>query len=199
MPTPATPHTLAQNTSRPGLADLALTRDLRPSRLRIHSRNIMIALSHQIEAHAAAAGESVLIACFQRLSLVQPEVDRYRALAPRLSRVYVLGVPDVPPPDIPGVTVIPLEASWPLAQEWNVIGSGPSFCAALLARDIEGFRLDRRSRRFEGLWTAEQRAVNAAIRAFFDTIGEPCPSLDRDAAATTRSTRAIQAALAKRF
>jgi DICT domain-containing protein len=199
VPTPDTPRTLAERTSPAGLSDLALTNDLRPGRLRIHSRSIMIALSHQIEAHAAAAGESVLIACFQRLSLLLPEAERYRALAPRLSRVYVLGVPDVPAPDIPGVTVIPLEASWPLAQEWNVIGSGPTFCAALLARDVEGFRLDRRSRRFEGLWTAEQRAVNAALRAFFDTIGEPCPPLDRDAAATTRSTRAIQAALAKRF
>ena len=119
-----------------------------------------VRLGHQVEVSLLAYDdETVLIATFQRLSLLRPEAARYARLAPKLAQVFAIGVPDVQLDPIPGVTILPLEPGWPLAQEWVVIASGPRCCAALLSRDAEGFRLDRRSRRFSGRWTTEPAEV----------------------------------------
>jgi DICT domain-containing protein len=183
-----------------GLDQLTFTDGLDPSTLRLHSRTIMIALSHLIEEHAAAAGpETVLVATFQRLSLLRPEVVRYAELAPRIGRVYALGVADVPPPEIPGVTVLALDAAWPLAQEWNVVVSGPRISMALLARDAEGFRMERRSQRFRGCWISDRAAVDAALAQFFQAINVPAPAAGHDTQATFSSTRAMRAALAQLY
>jgi DICT domain-containing protein len=181
-----------------GLATLSLTGGLAAAQLRLHSRRMMIALSHAIEEHAAASGpETVLVAAFQRLSLLRPEAERYARLAPRLAQVIALGFPDVTPEPIPGVTVLPLEPAWPLVQEWCVIASGPACCAALLSRDAEGFRPDRRSRQFRGRWTTEPAEVDLALRQLFAAIGQPHPSLQRDRRASLQTANAIRAALAR--
>jgi DICT domain-containing protein len=180
----------------PELATLALTGDLLPAQLRLHSRTTMIALSHAIEEQAAESGpETVLIATFQRLSLLRPEAARYARLAPRLAQVVALGVPDALLDPIPGVTVLPLDPSWPLAQEWAVIASGPRCCAALLSRDVEGFRLDRRSRRFAGRWTTEPAEVDKALQRFYGAIGQPAPAVQREALASLQTAAAIRRAI----
>jgi DICT domain-containing protein len=122
----------------------------------------------------------VLIATFQRLSLLIPEAQRYEQIAPRLNQTFALGVPDVALDPIPGVTVLPLAAGDPLTEEWVVIASGPTCCAALFSRDTEGFRLNRRSRRFAGYWTTGAAEVDKALRRFYQAIGREPPAIRRE-------------------
>jgi DICT domain-containing protein len=184
--------------TQPGLAALALTAAIDPGRMRLRSRKVMIALSHLIEEHAVSAGpDTVLIACFQRLTLLRYEAKRYRDIAPRLGRVYALGVADVQPVPIPGAEILPLEADWPLAQEWNVIARGPTICAGLFARDAEGFRLHERSREYHGFWTSDPQIVDAAVAQFFSAIGERPPAVAHDSRATLQTTRALQEQLTR--
>jgi len=186
------------DTRSPGLVTLAFTGDLVPSQLRIHSRSTMIALSHAIEGHAALSGsETVLIATFQRLSLLRPEALRYARLAPQLAQVFALGVADAPPDPIAGVTVLPLDASWPLVQEWAVIASGPRCCAALLSRDVEGFRPDHRSRHYMGRWTTDAAEVDSVLRRFYQAIGQQPPAVRRERHASLQTATAIRQALAR--
>lgn len=182
-----------------GLTTLSLTADLSPAQLRLHSRRMMIALSHAIEEQAAASGPAtVLIATFQRLSLLRPETARYTRLAQRVGRVLAFGVPDIPLDPIPGVDVLPIEGGWPLVQEWCVIASGPTCCAALLSRDAEGFRLDRRSRQFAGRWTTTPAEVDGLIQRVYGALGQTPPSVQHDNRASLQSAEAIRKAIHRR-
>jgi DICT domain-containing protein len=185
------------NIGSPAIGAFSFTDDLPAAKLRLHSRKTMVALSHLIEKHAAAAEpQTLLIAAFQRFSLFQAELARYRDFATRLATISVIGVPDTAPPELPNLAAIPIEASWPLAQEWVVIASGPTCCVGLFARDAEGFRLDRRSKAFHGLWTTEPALVDSRVNAFYDALGLPRPRFERDTRAMLRSAQAIQRALA---
>jgi DICT domain-containing protein len=178
---------------------LSLVDGLDRKRFRLHSRRTMVALSHVIEDQAAAAGgPTVLVAAFQRLSLYAVEAARYRPLAPRFARVYVLGVPDMAVPELPNVQIVPLEPNWPLVQEWSVLASGPRVAVGLLARDVEGFRIDHRSRSFEGLFTTDAALVDAAVASLCAALGLPAPAFERDHQATFQSTKLVQRELAAR-
>jgi DICT domain-containing protein len=191
---------VSSNTSSPAIEVFSFTDDLAASKLRLHSRKTMVALSHLIEEHAAAAApQTLLIAAFQRFSLFQAELARYRDFATRLAAIAVVGVPDTALPEVPNVAAIPIEVSWPLAQEWVVIASGPTCCVGLFARDAEGFRLAQRSKAFHGLWTIEPELVDSRVNALYDALGLPRPRFERDMRATLRSAQAIQGALAARL
>jgi DICT domain-containing protein len=160
---------------------------------------MMIALSYAIEEHAAASGpHTVLVATFQRLSLFRPQASRYARLAPQLAQAFALGVPDAPAASTRGVTLLPLEASWPLVQEWVVIASGRSCCAALFSRDAEGFRPGQRSQRFAGRWTTNPDEVVGALQRFYAAIGQAPPAELPSHQAGQRSATAIRRALARR-
>ncbi len=182
-----------------GLATLSLTSDLTPAQLRLHSRRMMITLSHAIEEQAAASGPgTVLIATFQRFSLLSREAGRYAQLAPRLARALAFGVPDAPLDPIPGVEALPLDPGWPLVQEWCVIASGPTCCVALLSRDSDGFQLERRSRQFAGRWTTDPTEVDQLVERVYRAFRQTPPSIKRDQRASLQSASAIRAALSRR-
>lgn len=179
---------------------LSLVAGLDRKKFRLHSRRTMVALSHVIEEQAAAGGaQTLLFATFQRLSLYAVEAPRYRAIAPHFAQVYVFGVADVAVPDVPNVRVVPLEPGWPLVQEWSVLASGPRVAVGLLARDVEGFDLARRSRSFEGLFTTDAALIDAAAAGLCLALGQPAPAFERDHQATFQSTKLVQRELAARL
>jgi DICT domain-containing protein len=182
------------------LEKLSFVESMDTKKFRLHSRRTMIALSHVIEEHAADGGpETVLIAAFQRLSLFAVEAERYRRIASQFAQVYVLGVPDVSIPEVPNVVVVPLESAWPLVQEWSVIASGPRVAVGLFARDTEGFRMETRSRSFEGLFTTETVLIDATIARLHAALSLPPVRFERDTHATFQNTLLVQRALAARL
>lgn len=121
----------------PAFASVRLTDAYSLDRLRLRSRQVMLRLSHAVEDVAATTSETVLIAAFQRFSLIQPQLARYQYLTQRFAHTYLIGLPDTPTPNLSNATFIPIEPTWPLLHEWVVLATGPACCAALFARDPE--------------------------------------------------------------
>ncbi len=84
-----------------------------------------------------------LYAGFERLSRMEPVVDRYMRISDVSERVYVFGEPDWRPPRHPNMRVIELGARARLAREWFVVADSPALRVALVGFDEEG--LDARA------------------------------------------------------
>src|ERR671938_254708 len=80
-----------------------------------------------------------LYAGFERLSRMEPVVDRYMRIADISERVYVFGEPDWKPPRPPNMRVFRLGEPPPLAREWFVVADSPALRVALVAFDEDGF------------------------------------------------------------
>ena len=107
-----------------------------------------------------------LYAGFERLSRMEPVVDRYMRIADISERVYVFGEPDWKPPRHPNMRVIGLGDSWRLAREWFVVADSPALRVALVGLDEEGFnRPDLEERTFRALKTHDPALVSRLAAA----------------------------------
>ena len=75
---------------------------------------------------------------FEKLSQLQPIIDRYLRIADVSESVYLFGQDDWTPPRHPNVRVITLNPDFQLAREWFVITKSSSLCIAFLAYDEAG-------------------------------------------------------------
>ena len=75
---------------------------------------------------------------FERLSRMEPIVDRYMRIADISERVYVFGEPDWTPPRHPNMRPVALPEGVRLAREWFVVADSPSMRVALVGHDEEG-------------------------------------------------------------
>lgn len=78
-----------------------------------------------------------LYAGFQRLSNMEPIVDRYMRIADISERVYVFGEPDWAPPRHPNMAVVKLREGVPLLREWFVVADSPALRVAMVALEEE--------------------------------------------------------------
>ncbi len=99
---------------------------------------------------------------FQRYSFFLRQRRRYERLAKAARRVFVFGIPDVEPPTLPGIEFIPLDASHNLTQEWFLVVNTPYFFTSLLTREIEGQDTMTSGRKFQGIWTHDEKVVSQA-------------------------------------
>jgi DICT domain-containing protein len=114
-----------------------------------------------------------LYAGFEKLSRMEPVVDRYMRIADVSERVYVFGEPDWKPPRHPNMRVIELEGALRLAREWFVVADSPAQRVALVGFDEEGFtsRPVLEERTFSALKThdpAVVRRLAAAAESLID-------------------------------
>jgi DICT domain-containing protein len=122
---------------------------------------MMNGISHLIEEQIWSQGIATdVYAGFQRFSQFLPQAERYRQLAEVARRVYVFGLPDVPPPTIAGVQFVPLRADSELVKEWFLLVDAADFWTALVAREVEGHDLMTGGRKFNGIWTFDVDLVN---------------------------------------
>jgi len=129
----------------------------------INTTGMMRSISNQIENAVRDNKLSVdFFAGFQRYSSFQEQADRYREVTKTARRGFIFGVPDVPEADIPGLQYIPLTEHDPLYKEWFIVINEPYFHTALIAREMDSPDPLTGSRRFEGLWTYDERVVNQA-------------------------------------
>ena len=108
-----------------------------------------------------------LYAGFERLSRMEPVVDRYMRISDVSERVYVFGEPDWKPPRHPNMRVIELEGSLRLAREWFVVADSPALRVALVGFDEEGFgaRAVPEERLFAALKTHDPAVVRRLASA----------------------------------
>ena len=74
----------------------------------------------------------------QKLSSLQPIIDRYMRIADVSEAVYLFGLDDWKPPRHPNIRLVPLSSDFRLAREWFVIAQSPSYSAAFVAFDEMG-------------------------------------------------------------
>lgn len=92
-----------------------------------------------------------LYAGFERLSRMEPVIDRYMRIADLSERVYVFGEPDWRPPRHPNLRAMHLDEDARLAREWFVVADSPALSVALVGFDEQGF----------GVPVFEERTFNA--------------------------------------
>lgn len=120
----------------------------------------MIAASREIEDRAWRFGSGELHAGFQRLSILEPEVDAYQRLASRGDLdVHVYAAPNGPDDAVPrhdSDMTIHVERTDEIRRSWFVVydggGADVDKCA-LLAEE-------REPRSFYGFWTYDPRTVD---------------------------------------
>jgi DICT domain-containing protein len=118
-----------------------------------------------------------LYAGFERLSRMEPVVDRYMRIADVSERVYVFGEPDWKPPRHPNMRVIEVSGVARLAREWFVVADSPALHVALVGLDEEGFdaRPVPEERTFSALKTHDpaviRRLASAAESLVDDSLG----------------------------
>ncbi|HET6979567.1 MAG TPA: DICT sensory domain-containing protein [Pyrinomonadaceae bacterium] len=71
----------------------------------------------------------------EKLSALQPIIDRYMRIADVSETVYLFGEDDWRPPRHPNIRLIPLTNEFRLAREWFVITHSKSLSCALVAFD----------------------------------------------------------------
>jgi DICT domain-containing protein len=76
---------------------------------------------------------------FEKLSRMEPVIDRYLRIADLSERVYVFGEADWKPPRHPNMKLITFPPTFRLAREWFVIADSSTLSVALLAIDEDGF------------------------------------------------------------
>jgi DICT domain-containing protein len=82
-----------------------------------------------------------MYAGFEKLSFMEPVVDRYMRIADISERVYVFGEPDWKPPRHPNLRAIKLKEGVRLTREWFVIADSPSLSVAFVAVDEGDFSM----------------------------------------------------------
>jgi DICT domain-containing protein len=108
-----------------------------------------------------------LYAGFERLSRMEPVVDRYMRIADVSERVYVFGEPDWKPPRHPNMRVIELEGAPLLTREWFVVADSPALRVALIGLAEEGLaaRAVPEERTFSALKTHDPAIVSRLASA----------------------------------
>jgi DICT domain-containing protein len=74
----------------------------------------------------------------EKLSSLQPIIDRYMRIADVSEAVYLFGQDDWRPPRHPNIRLVTLNNDFRLAREWFVIAQSPALNAALVAFDEAG-------------------------------------------------------------
>lgn len=116
----------------------------------------MVTISHVIEDMINKnTGVADLHVSFQYFSRFANQQKRYEELARNATGLWLYGVEDVPPPQLPRLTVVST-AGTPLEHYWFVIAYGPGVHATLLAEEITPEnRLPHEPRMYEGFFTFE--------------------------------------------
>ncbi|HIK38241.1 MAG: ATP-binding protein [Geminocystis sp.] len=137
-------------------------------RPQLYFKSSLIALSHAMEDQVlAGGGDALVIASFQREKFYKQEAHRYLKIGQKCSHVYVLAAPESDFDNSSEVyEKIAFSPDDPLAQEWHLVVLTAHYTGCLVCREktyidaVEAV-MDN-SRRFEGIWTCEQRVSRKA-------------------------------------
>ncbi len=160
--------------------------------LTLHQRRTMNIISHVIEDTTLIDHVPTRIyAGFQRMSKFIPQVKRYNGIAQHAQRVYVFGVPDVPPPDLPNITYVYLEEDAALANEWFLISRGNDYASALVTQEKTRFSDPDHLRRFQGIWTFDIDIINVLDQWLLNTVSDRDFTNDNDTQVNLASQQAL--------
>jgi DICT domain-containing protein len=159
-----------------------------PSSFGVYFKNTLIALCHALEdhilqAHSQDSDEKPLVlVTFQRGKWYLQEADRYFELAQCSRQVAIAAVAESgfathKTGQLENVSLIDIEASDPLVEEWNLIILAPNYAAMVLCHELsdDEYRADTlpevdTERKFYGLWTFDRKAVESATAILIERM-----------------------------
>lgn len=149
----------------------------RTDHLFLHQRAGMVTMSHEIEKQLEAASQpGILFSGFQLFSRFRPQAARYHRIAEQGHTVYIFGIADESPPEIPGVRFVPISERHALAREWFVIASAPEYFSALVAEELLELPTSQKTAQtgnaaFQGIWTFDEPLVADLVLQVREALG----------------------------
>jgi hypothetical protein len=101
----------------------------------------------------------------EKMSALQPIIDRYMRIADVSEAVFLFGQDDWRPPRHPNVRLITLNQDFRLAREWFVITHSKSLCCAVVAFDEAGAEVLPEEIRYWALKTSNPNLVSSLANA----------------------------------
>ncbi len=95
----------------------------------------------------------------EKMSALQPIIDRYMRMADVSESVYLFGQDDWRPPRHPNIRLITLKEDFRLAREWFVIAHSKSLSCAIVAFDEAGMETTPEQIRYWALKTSNPALV----------------------------------------
>ncbi|MCS7010552.1 MAG: hypothetical protein NZL98_04225 [Anaerolineales bacterium] len=140
----------------------------------------MTEISHIIENFVLANPRTAdMHVSFQMFSRFADQAERYQELAKAVEGLWLYGVPDVPPPQLPRTTIVDTSGT-PLERYWFVIAYGPGVHMTLLAEEVSPEdRFPNEPRMYEGFYTFDPnfayKVIDVLHMLFPEQVRQPVP------------------------
>lgn len=164
----------------------------RPLSLGVYYKNTLVSLCHALEDYTLACNSKpLIITAFQQGKWYLQEADRYRDMADCAEQIVILasgdsGFAEHPTSQCPNVELVELTAEDPVAQEWHLMITAPTYAAMVLCQEIsdaeygsEGPPQEDLQRKFYGFWTFEADLVKEVMALTIDHVGSYNVELER--------------------
>ncbi|MGK7919071.1 MAG: HD domain-containing phosphohydrolase [Trichodesmium sp.] len=163
-----------------------------PSSYGVYFKNTLVALCHALEDHILQnsskhpEAKPLVLATFQQGKWYMQEAERYQEIAANSRHVVISAVPDSglakhQTSKLENVSLVNLETTDSLVNEWNLIILAPSYRAMVLCHELSedeylpyGKPDVDIERKFYGLWTFDQNLVAKAA----EILTERCRPYD---------------------
>lgn len=166
-----------------------------PSSYGVYFKNTLVALCHALEDHILQSYSKtdlerpLVLVTFQQGKWYLQEADRYAEIAQSSRHVVIAATPDSgfashKTGQLDNVSLIDLDSSDRLVEEWNLIILAPSYAAMVLCHELSDaeYHADSRpatdtERKFYGLWTFDRAAVETAATILISRLHPYNPTL----------------------
>ena len=166
-----------------------------PSSFGVYFKNTLVALCHALEDHVlencspSVEQRPLLLVTFQQGKWYLQEADRYFEIAKCSYQVAIAAVADSgfashQTGQLENVSLVHLEPTDSLVNEWNLIILGPNYGAMVLCHELsqEDYLQDRQpqvdtERKFYGLWTFDRAIVEKSAEILIERMRPYNPSL----------------------
>jgi DICT domain-containing protein len=154
----------------------------------VYFKNTLVALCHALEDHILQTctqfpdQKPLVLVTFQQGKWYLQEADRYFEIAQCSDLVAIAAVPDSgfaahKTGQQENVSLVNLDASDPLVNEWNLILLAPNYAAMVLCHELstEEYRADSlpqvdTERKFYGLWTFDRALVEKSAEILIERM-----------------------------
>lgn len=164
----------------------------RPLNLGVYYKNTLVALCHALEdCILATHSKPLVITAFQQGKWYLQEAERYGDIAQKSRHIAIMaalgtGFAEHPTSQLPQVDLVSLDSADPVAQEWHLIISSPSYKAMVLCQELSdadygtaGQPTADLERKFYGFWTFEPELVEETVDLAIAHIGNYNPELQQ--------------------
>ncbi|MUH01174.1 metal-dependent phosphohydrolase [Scytonema sp. UIC 10036] len=144
----------------------------RPIQFGVYYKNTLVSLCHALEDHILQdEGKPLVITAFQQGKWYLQEAERYADIAKKASHITIMaaidsGFAEHTTSQLPNVSLVPLNTTDPVAQEWHLIILSVGYTAMVICQELteadygsNGLPVSDIERKFYGLWTFEPELV----------------------------------------